>query len=235
MRTLVIMCAMVICATVGYGAIIIVEDSVAGGWNADPITQDPLVANGLDGAATTDAMPGLGDSDVYGFGLTGVEFNGDDDLGIATDFIYENVQLVNPDGANELEFTFYNQDSASYVPNQLWAFMWDDANDYEWLYDLTPLLTATAQQTFTVQLGSTSWYDLGSAGLGNLNLNSIAGMGIVIQYDTSYVGNQAYGIGGYKAQFNPPVPEPGSFIVLSTALMSLGFTYARRKKEKKLA
>ena len=132
----------------------------------------------------------------------------------------------------------YGTFSASHTPEEVSYYINDGT--YSWYYDL-PGTPGTTYASLTSSL----WYspDGGAPadpdwGVGTANITEI---GIRIWYDYSSGGDQTYGMSDLTLNDEIPphiaamIPEPGSFIVLSTALMSLGFTYARRKKEQKAA
>ena len=207
----------VICAMTAGGAIIIddgtgwVHNDIGGGASFGSLGGEPTTSHTL-----TAGDPGTTPYQDLVYTTSG---SGNQMFGGGTDIsAYEYVSM-----------TF---GTTTYTPDELMFYIYDGSAT--WYYDLP-----TSSGTRYTSLGSGSWY----GGVGAPDFTSVTQLGLSVIYTDTTGDNQVYSITSYQlmntedlpASYLASIPEPGSFIVLSTALMSLGFTYARRKKEQKAA
>lgn len=185
---------------------------------------------------------------VWSSSTPGVEFSGNNTgtSQVYDDLIYETsdllVNLSNYDAGSAVfavTVDFYVE-SANYTPDSLSLYFQDANNDW-WFFDLgTP---NAGNNPSTVLLGSDAWYSTTGGGVGAtafmsaLSAGDILAAGINVIYEQDVDEHQEYGITQFAYQdsegFNLTVPEPGSFVVLSVAFMSMGFSFRRRQREEK--
>lgn len=206
------------------GAAIITDDGV--GWSAISLNAPfPTASSVADGDPVT---------------ISGnvTDLNYDDAIieqgDLAADLIASETYLI--------RFQFYNDfGNAATAPNQLSAYLLTDDNDNDsidagdsyWLLDLAD--PSPGWNYYNAFINSSGWYSPNNPG-GDFQTSIATGgalnaAGIRIWYDSS--GQQDYGLSDYTLYDINAVPEPGTYMMLSTALMSLGFTYARRRRAKK--
>lgn len=208
-------------------------------WTAASALPPNPVQTGLGDSQFPQAQTGV--NDVWSSGTDGLEFSGDDTAGgVYDDLIYETAGDLTGDNtvgsAFAVQMDFYI-DSAAYAPDEL-SFYFVTGDGYTWYYDLVPG-SGAGSQTYTAFLfDDTGWYsdDGGTDFLTSISdVNGLTAAGINLLYDQDIGENQQYGILGYDFVDNDgfAVPEPGTYMVLSVAFMSLGFSFRRREREKK--
>lgn len=183
---------------------------------------------------------------VWSSSTPGVEFSGYNtgNTQIYDDLIYETsdllVNLSNYDAGSAVfavTMDFY-VDSANYTPDSLSLYFQDANNDW-WFYDLgTP---SQGNNPYTALIGSDNWYSTTGGGLGAedfmnaLDDGAILAAGINVIYEQDVSEHQEYGITSFAYQDEEgfTVPEPGTYMVLSVAFMSMGFSFRRRQREEK--
>ena len=182
------------------------------------------------------------DADIWGGGGSGVQFSGDDTAGgVYDDLIYEtggsSELTVDVDalGYEAVLMSFYNS-SATYAPDEL-SLYFETADGFSWYYDLAPA-DGIGTTTYAVTLyGNSGWYsdDGGTDFETSLDAGDLVNVGINLLYEQNISENQEYGISQYAfADMEGfTVPEPGTYMVLSVAFMSLGFSFRRRERGKK--
>ena len=181
------------------------------------------------------------DADIWGGGGAGVEFSGDDTAGgVYDDLIYEtgNSSELTVDvdalGYESVWMSFYNS-SATYTPDEL-SLYFETADGFSWYYDLVPV-DGIGTTTYSVMLSGGSWYsdDGGTDFATSLAAGDLVNVGINLLYEQNISENQEYGISQYAFGDTQgfAVPEPGTYMVLAVAFMSLGFSFRRRERGKK--
>jgi hypothetical protein len=182
------------------------------------------------------------DTDVWGSGqpgnTTGVEVQGPAAPGPFDDVvIYEGTQFeFDPNVALEtgtLSFDYWTDqdvgtmwayfetpDGSGFV-NRWWSLLSENPNNW---------------QTFSATLSTFTSPDTGATLSSQLLTYGISRVGIRVNFDLTALDAQ---IGLANLEYNgddpPPIPEPGTYVMLSTALASLGFTFARRRRMDKKA
>jgi hypothetical protein len=178
----------------------------------------------------------------WGAGNPGVSFNG-----LATggqpyqDHVFEDVTLAGdytagglaPDGVFAITFDFHDQ--GNYAPDALAVYL--QANGFTWYYNVTPTTdTFVGEQSYVAILGGgAGWYSTDGGTVFMDDIANVTRAGIMLVYDTTDGGSQQfYGISNYTLQDEGGfyVPEPSTYMLLSTAVMSLGFSFARRRRDK---
>lgn len=88
---------------------------------------------------------------------------------------------------------------------------------------------ATGWRTYGVNLdGGAQWGHTGAAGTWGVDLASVDTLGFVITYDPD-AGTQLLALDNLILDDGPlPVPEPGTYVMLGSALLSMGITFRRR-------
>lgn len=229
------MLALVFCMADICAATILLQDTDWSDWTADPATASPLWTGS---SGTT--LPST-DGAVWSSGTDGVEFSGPSTLdSIYDDLIYDSDELaVDASSYFAVTMSFWVDPAAGdqYSPDAL-SFYFEDADGYSWFYALTPS-GSSGWQTYTVALADGSWYspDIGAESTLTeaLALGALTAVGINLIYESDIGEDQEYGIGlyGFTDEVGFTIPEPGTYMVLSVAFMSLGFSFRRREREKK--
>lgn len=232
-------------SSLAFGTVIVSDDGL--GWTA---------VSSLGGAAWADggsfnqnlntvwssALPGDG---------TGVAFEGpitqgylgpnpDDRITESTDFVSGGGIVAGNYTAADVfaaTFNFYNE-SATYQPSELALYFTDGV--YEWYHNFTALPSQDWTPYTAYFVYGANWVDVsGSPGDDATNfgaaLTGVTELGIRILYDNNLNEVQQYGFRNFQlhdSEFSAGyVPEPGTYVMLSTVLMSLGFTFGRKKKQ----
>ena len=219
MKKCSVITAMLVIAAVAQGAIVIDDATV---WkDTDEVGNTSFSNGGTTDAGTTHTIT-AGDP-----GITPFEDHFFQDGGnLSTDEDYANLYLL----TLELQAQDNQPDAVS---------IYLQASGASWYYNLASPTVGT-WTTYGASLSSgTGWYSPTLPGNNFITdiggIGSVTEVGIRLLYSDIATAGQTYGVRNYTLHDIEAIPEPGTFVVLSTALMSLGFTYARRKKEKKVA
>lgn len=245
---------MVALALVGTGwakaAVILTDDNVSGDWQATSLAGGTAWANPVS----------AGDNNVFGSAYpnnaspyeNGIEITAADTGGLPkTDLIFETVDLPGAMSGNVgtgagdafgIKFDFYDGGS-SYQVDVLRLYVANGT--HTWYYDLAAPSEAATGWTinyaggfFTrenaLNTGVGAWYsnDVGANFL--TDLNTATRVGVQVTYDADYAGSMSIGLANFEVWDYEDfyIPEPSTYVMLSTALMSLGYTFARRRRDK---
>ena len=126
----------------------------------------------------------------------------------------------------------------NYVPYVDVFFQSQDSGSTYWSFNLNSLYDPTVGEwtSYSIPFDSIGWSDVYGTSTNDFltDLNSgISKIGVRILYDDLTQGTQTFGI--QNMGYGHEIPEPGTYITLSTALMSLGFTFARRRRKEQKA
>lgn len=214
-------------------AAILVSDDGQGWSVASAIPPNPV-------ATTINAQ---GQSSVHGSAIpvvtpnSGVQLTGGTTAGLFDDLIFESAQLGSvPSGGliTGVSFDFY-MTAGSPVPSKL-SIYFDTTDAYTWYYDITPVSGTWLSSTVSTSAGG--WYspDGGTSFAASLAPGTLNAAGIRVLYANN-ASAELYGLANYQLHGvgAGAIPEPGTYMMLSTALMSLGFTFARRRAARKTA
>lgn len=214
-------------------AAILVSDDGTGWSVASAIPPNPV-------ATTINAQ---GQSSVHGSAIpvvtpnSGVQLTGGTTAGLFDDLIYESAQLGTIAGSSITGVNFDFLWSSGPALSKL-SIYFDTGDAYTWYYDITP--PGSGWQNTSVLTSAGGWYstDGGTVFATSLAAGNLTAAGIRVLYANNAL-NEYYGLANYQLQgggVDPgAIPEPGTYMMLSTALMSLGFTFARRRAARKTA
>lgn len=234
MRSLVVSATvLLVAAAMSTGTVLLQEGSGEGGsgdwngWNFE--SANPPVDPGTD-VFNEDA------ASIWGEGTPGLQFGGTTDGGIYDDIIFENEDLAVNIGDSGLDAFGVTMDfyvnSGSPSP-ELLSFYFQDFDGDVWYYDLAD--PSEGWNSYAVVLGS-GWYSYDTAETFDFSINegALQEVGILMLYD-DVTDAQQYGIGGFAFTDEEDfyIPEPGTYMVLSVAFMSMGFSFRRRQREEK--
>jgi hypothetical protein len=234
----VLVVGLVSLAWVGHAAPII--DDGTGTWEV----KDAATPNG--GGAVIGRTIVDGQADAYGSnpilnsGIpNAVELGGPDTTvaGVYDDLVrVTSGNLITSFGPTYTSVAVWFYSNGAYAPAQLSFYL--EANDgISWWYDVTPTPTENDWTYYSYSLSSGGWYDaydLGGASLAASLFTGLKYAGVRVLYEPD-LAEQNYGLRDYQFLDEEPVPEPGTYMMLSTAVMSLGYTFARRRRAEKKA
>lgn len=126
----------------------------------------------------------------------------------------------------------------AYVPYTVSVYF--QANGAYWYYDL-PAANPSGWTSYWQIFDDAGWYSttpsvqMGSAAFLADLATGVDQVGVRILYDDSIGGNQTFSINNMGYAYDEAIPEPGTYMLLSTAVMSLGYTFARRRRSEKKA
>jgi hypothetical protein len=234
----VLVVGLVSLAWVGHAAPIIDNGGTA--WELVDASTPPGGGTGS-GTLTLSQQPDAYDSNPGGASIfnNAVEFSGPDTTaaGVYDDLVrVTSGNLIAGFGPTYTSVATWFYSNGSYAPAQLSIYL-ETGDGVSWWYDV-----ATAAQSawsyYSVSLTDLLWYDayaLGGTSLGaSLVSDGLVNAGIRVMYEPDLAA-QDYGLRDYQFLDDVPIPEPGTYMLLSTAVMSLGYTFARRRRVEKKA
>jgi hypothetical protein len=154
------------------------------------------------------------------------------------DYIYDTDDLLGnyrafPAGAKTsvveaIRFGF-SPTGGGFTNSTLQLYFVNGANE-EWYYDMA---VASGWNTYYANLDfSSGWYTMDAGRFNSTyffnDLTNVTQVGIVLNYPLFLTG-QYYELDDFQLLDNP-IPEPGTYAVLTFALLSLGITFRRRLK-----
>jgi len=136
-------------------------------------------------------------------------------------------------GVQSVRLDFY----ASLPGGSMQLYFVNTGTGNTWFYDFAINEVTTGWRSYGANLvwqnTARGWYTEGGAGEAAFlaDIASVDEVGVLITYDDDNV-NQIYGLDNFTLDDDPmAIPEPGTYVMLGSALMSLGITFRRRLKE----
>jgi hypothetical protein len=233
----VLVVGLVSLAWVGHAAPII--DDGAGVWELKDASTPP------GGGIGTGSFGADGQANAYGSnpgvnsGIpNAVTFSGPDTTvaGVYDDLVrVTSGNLLTGFGPTYTSVAVWFYTDGAYAPSQLSIYL-QTSDNISWWYDVAAA-TQGDWTYYSVSFSDPLWYDAYAIG-GSTFATSLAGgldyAGIRVMYEPDLLA-QDYGLRDYQFLDDVPVPEPGTYMLLSTAVMSLGYTFARRRRAEKKA
>jgi hypothetical protein len=233
----VLVVGLVSLAWVGHAAPIIDNGGTA--WELVDASTPPGGGTGS-GTLTLSQQPDAYDSNPGGASIfnNAVEFSGPDTTaaGVYDDLVrVTSGNLLTGFGPTYTSVAVWFYTDGAYAPSQLSIYL-QTSDNISWWYDVAAA-TQGDWTYYSVSFSDPLWYDAYAIG-GSTFATSLAGgldyAGIRVMYEPDLLA-QDYGLRDYQFLDDVPVPEPGTYMLLSTAVMSLGYTFARRRRAEKKA
>ena len=159
--------------------------------------------------------------------------------GVERDYVYNSSTLVgnwtsmaggSGDGVvRSITFNFYaDAGGAVDYPAGLRLYFKAGTSGNVWYYDFTPTDITSGWGGYGANVDGVGWWTTGDDSLWATDLTNVTEVGLWISYQPDYA-NQLYGIDNFTMDDEPlPIPEPGTYLFLGVAFLSLGVTYRRR-------
>lgn len=180
-------------------------------------------------------------------GHTALQITNAAGAGVEEDFIYDTDDLAGNknytdwggSGTNveSITFEFYaNTGGALEYPAglSLYFLSGQGANDYLWYYTFTAASISAGWATLSADMtaGASGWWSPTRAdGDFTTDLADVDEIGILLEYQPDY-SDQVYGIDYFRLNDAPiaVIPEPGTYVILAFALVSLSATLRRNRR-----